>query len=346
MRQSTPKVPARYYTRLDELLARDGFDTSALLREAGIEPDAFATPEAMLDLPRVERLLALIAERGARSDLAFDLGRALKVSAHHIVGYGMLSSADLGDALRFVARYFGLVMPTFRARYHVDAQTAELRFTPDAAMGHQCLEFHLEAIAVAAHHEIRDMSQGRLPDYRMQLSIAAPPHLARYSAMHEAACHFEAEPTPGVRLRFPASIDRHPLAMADPDARSMAEARCQTLLRNAAAAGKVSDWVTMMLREASGGVPSLRELARILNVSPRTLDRYLGAEGHRFRALANDARNAHAVRLLRDTDLSITRIAIELGYSDAANFTRAFRRANGSSPGRFRRDHAGSDGSA
>ena len=134
--------------------------------------------------------------------------------------------------------------------------------------------------------------------------------------------------------------------MADPDARSMAEARCQTPLRIAAAAGKVSDWVAMMPREASGGVPTLGELARILNVSPRTLDRYLGAEGHRFRALANDARNAHAVRLLRDTDLSITRIAIALGHSNAANFTRAFRRANGSSPGRFRRDHAGSDGSA
>lgn len=340
MRQANPKVPARYYTRLGELLVQNGFDTAALLRDASIDPDAWASPDAMLGLPQVEQLIALIAERGGRSDLAFDLGRSLKVSAHHIVGYGMLSSAVLGDALRFVARYFGLVMPSFRARYQLDARVAELSFTPEVAMGHQCLDFHLEAIAVAAHYEVRDLSEGRMPDYRLQLSMAAPPHAARYAELTEASCHFDAGPTPGVRLRFPAAIDRHPMAMADPNARSMAEARCQTLLRNAAAAGHVSDWIVMMLREASGGVPTLAELAQILNVTPRTLDRHLKAEGFRFRGLSNEVRRENAIRLLRESDLSITRIALELGYSDAANFTRAFRRATGASPARFRQQHA------
>lgn len=346
MRQAVPKVPARYYTRLGELLEQDAFDTEALLREAGIDPEAWASPDAMLALPQVEQLIALIAEHGGRSDLAFDLGRSLKVSAHHIVGYGMLSSAVLGDALRFVARYFGLVMPSFRARYHLGAGVAELSFTPEVAMGHQCLDFHMEAIAVAAHFEIRDLSEGRMPDHRLQLSMAAPPHAARYAELLEADCSFDAGPTPGVRLRFPAAIDHQPMAMADPHARSMAEARCQTLLRNAAAAGNVSDWIAMMLREANGGVPTLAELAQILNVTPRTLDRHLKAEGFGYRTLANAVRRENAIRLLSDSELSITRIALELGYTDAANFTRAFRRATGMSPARFRQQRAHGSGRA
>ena len=178
-----------------------------------------------------------------------------------------------------------------------------------------------------------------MPDYRLQLSMAAPPHAARYAELTEASCHFDAGPTPGVRLRFPAAIDRHPMAMADPNARSMAEARCQTLLRNAAAAGHVSDWIVMMLREASGGVPTLAELAQILNVTPRTLDRHLKAEGFRFRGLSNEVRRENAIRLLRESDLSITRIALELGYSDAANFTRAFRKQASMTPSAYRATH-------
>ena len=40
--------------------------------------------------------------------------------------------------------------------------------------------------------------------------------------------------------------------------------------------------------------------------------------------------------MLADNQLSITQIALELGYSDAANFTRAFRKISGVSPSQWR----------
>lgn len=331
------RVPARYYARLGELLVHDGVDLPALLDEAGIQAAGISAADAMLHLQQVERFIAGIVARGARSDLAFDLGRSLKVSAHHLVGYGMLSSAVHGEAMRFLARYFRLVMPSFRAQFRVDERVAELRFAPTVAMSDHCLAFHLEAIAVAAHYEARALLEGDMPDYGLYLSLAEPPHAARYAELHEAVCHFGAEARPGVRLRFPVEIYHRPLSMADSQARAMAEERCQALLRNAVAAGNVSGWVAMMLREASGTLPTLTELAQILNISPRTLDRHLRREGCGYRLLANRVRNDNARQMLADGALSVTRIAQELGYSDAANFTRAFRRANGQSPEGFRK---------
>ncbi len=41
--------------------------------------------------------------------------------------------------------------------------------------------------------------------------------------------------------------------------------------------------------------------------------------------------------LLRDSDASITEIAVDLGYTDVAHVSRAFRRWTGVSPTRFRR---------
>jgi AraC-like DNA-binding protein len=77
-------------------------------------------------------------------------------------------------------------------------------------------------------------------------------------------------------------------------------------------------------------------MARILNLSPRTLERRLAQEGGSFRAYARAARHARACELLRAGRLGITQIAYQLGYGDAANFTRAFRREAGCSPSEFR----------
>jgi AraC-like DNA-binding protein len=41
--------------------------------------------------------------------------------------------------------------------------------------------------------------------------------------------------------------------------------------------------------------------------------------------------------LLRSSDLSIETVAERVGYSDVANFTRAFRRWTGSTPAAYRR---------
>ena len=48
-------------------------------------------------------------------------------------------------------------------------------------------------------------------------------------------------------------------------------------------------------------------------------------------------RITHAKRLLRFSDLSIEKIAVECGMSDANYFARMFKKVEGSSPGEFRK---------
>ncbi len=336
MRRSDPEIPARYYVRMGEVMAAAGVDVLALMVAARIRPDAITRPEAMLRLSQVEAFVDAALEATGRPDIALDLGRALKPSAHSIVGYAMLSSPNVDYALRVVSRYFRLVMPSFRMRYRSDAHSAEVAFTPALSMGHRCLNFHLETMAAATHWEMRELIPGRMPDYALSLSIPQPAHFARYAEMAEARVHFASEAAPGLRMTFNCDLSQFPLAMSDSSALKMAESRCAAMVRNALAVGKVSDWVTMMLREASDGVPSLTELAHTLNLSARTLDRYLAREGSSFRELSTRVRHQMACELLRGGTLNITQIAYQLGYTDAANFTRAFRRQANCSPSDYR----------
>lgn len=83
--------------------------------------------------------------------------------------------------------------------------------------------------------------------------------------------------------------------------------------------------------------PSLGEVARMLDVSPRSLQRLLMEQGTTFSRIVERSRRQSAFQLLVREDLSVTEVAEKLGYSDPSNFGRAFRKWTGQSPNRWRK---------
>ena len=57
----------------------------------------------------------------------------------------------------------------------------------------------------------------------------------------------------------------------------------------------------------------------------------------RFRQLLDGVRFRESAQLLEQSDLTVEQIALRLGYSSPANFSRAFRRWSGHAPGAYRR---------
>ena len=85
---------------------------------------------------------------------------------------------------------------------------------------------------------------------------------------------------------------------------------------------------------------SLDITAEIIGIPPRTLQRYLKKSGLTYQEIIEQLRYEKALPLLQDNQQNILEIALELGYSDAAHFSRAFRRWAGMSPRDYRRQHA------
>jgi AraC-like DNA-binding protein len=116
-----------------------------------------------------------------------------------------------------------------------------------------------------------------------------------------------------------------------------------------ACAGAPSD--DLPLPEWNDLPASLRELIRLgllsrrpdrgwvaarLGMSVRTMQRRLRQHDVSFAQVVCETILCEAVELLRQRQ-SITEVAIRLGYSDPAHFTRAFRRRFGMTPGEWRR---------
>ncbi|MGP8232540.1 MAG: helix-turn-helix domain-containing protein [Methylovirgula sp.] len=85
------------------------------------------------------------------------------------------------------------------------------------------------------------------------------------------------------------------------------------------------------------GRPRLDWLCRRLNLSRRSLQRKLAAQGVSFEEIVRRASFDRSAELLAQAGVAVTAIGYELGYSDAAHFTRAFRRWAGKPPRAWRR---------
>ena len=77
-------------------------------------------------------------------------------------------------------------------------------------------------------------------------------------------------------------------------------------------------------------------VAEVLGFSVRTLQRQLAQHGICYRDLVEQVRFQSALKMLKQRDLKLIEIAIDLGYGHAASFTRAFHRWAGTSPKMFR----------
>ena len=93
----------------------------------------------------------------------------------------------------------------------------------------------------------------------------------------------------------------------------------------------------VLLRLLAEGEPTLERAARAMHMSPRTLQRRLSLHGLSWQQWLDRCREQLANDYLEDPGLTLSDIALLLGFSEQSAFTRAYRRWTGLSPGRYRR---------
>ena len=84
-------------------------------------------------------------------------------------------------------------------------------------------------------------------------------------------------------------------------------------------------------------IPTMPALARIFTLTVPTFRRRLAAEGVSLRTIRKSCQIGFASRLLAETNISVTEIALRSQYHDAASFRRAFNASMGMAPEKYRK---------
>jgi AraC-like DNA-binding protein len=116
------------------------------------------------------------------------------------------------------------------------------------------------------------------------------------------------------------------------------EAQCEALLSQMRAAGRVAAELRSLITADPVRFSSFDAAAAALRMSPRSLRRRLLEERTGFSAILHDVRMRLGADYLRTTRLPIGEIALRLGYSEEAAFSRAFKRSFARTPRAFRSD--------
>jgi two-component system response regulator YesN len=102
----------------------------------------------------------------------------------------------------------------------------------------------------------------------------------------------------------------------------------------------ISDEVKRLIGEAFDTDLTLEKIASSINYHPQYISRVFRQEtGVNFTDYLAQYRLEKAKQWLRETDMTVTEIAIQLKYNNPANFIRYFRKLEGMTPGQYRERH-------
>lgn len=327
-----PAIFASYLAHLVELAARFGVSPDELLEGTGIErawleqPDAKVSPAASASI--TERALKLTREPG----LGFYHGLQLKLSSHGSVGMLAMTSSTLREVTHVVERYALLRSPFMRFKHYIEGEYAVLELDDGLPQGIQ-RTFTTETVFTALIQMARTLL-GRPVGGQYDLSYSEPEHFARFAHLWAGPVRFN---QPVSRILAPVSILDESLQMADSVMAKRMAQECEEELARLTSIGSLIADLRRQLRAARGDIPTLAQVARKRHTSERTLKRQLAVRGTTYRDLVNEIRRQRATELLESTEHSVEQVATLLGYSQSANFHRAFRKWFGMPPDAWRK---------
>jgi AraC-like DNA-binding protein len=84
---------------------------------------------------------------------------------------------------------------------------------------------------------------------------------------------------------------------------------------------------------------SIENIALCMGMHPKKLQRLLKTQGTTYRDLLENVRKKEALRMIDTSNLSLTDLALQLGYAELSIFSRNFKHWFGMSPSEWREKH-------
>lgn len=337
-RPSLAFVPTRYYAALLAFVEERGFSKAEVVEGTGVSLEMLGTDESYLTLDQVIRFVQRASELVPGDEMPLEVGQRLMLGSHGAVGVAALTASSVEAAFHVVLRYFALVTPLFDVAFRTEGSRGAVRLRARWPLPPVVERFQLATMTGSLYAQGTFLVRGGLPPgLEVDAKHARPAHLPSWVDESGVVVRFD---QPEHEVRFPAELARRVSPLADPVAHAAACKTCEALLAARPDPLRLASSIRRLLEEAGPPYLDLDTVASRLFLSTRTLRRRLAEEGTSYRELLEDVRLARADAWLSDGDRSITQIGLELGYADASNFTRAYRRARGESPLSMRRARA------
>lgn len=333
-------ISSDYLILLAEMAFERGIATSELFADTGLDEQLLLQPDVSVGhesaLAFVERFCLLTQDL----TVALEFGKRMTLSKHGVLGFATQYSETMFDAGEKMTRYLGTRAQIFSMERDSDDQFRRLvitsHFHSDIASPFLILAF-LASIESICRTLINDEVKKSISEIHIELPEAQQSQvLARQLEQQTMLPYCHIIVSDKNSLIWPATTFFMPLPFFNPKMENVTEQRLQKLLSLVQEPNSLTEKVARILAKDLSQLPTVEQIAQQLHMSAATFNRKLKAESSSFQQIKDDVRFQRAKELLNET-LSLDAIAVQLGYSDASNFTKAFKNWSGQSPTQFRK---------
>lgn len=311
-----------------------GVDPAPLLEQAGIDASTLIDPEARIPIIAMSRLWQLAIDASGDEALGLRVPEHIDTASLFDLNALILAAPSAAQGWNLFERY----MPALSTGINIHLEhIGELSYAIiiKAAAPQQSAIQAADATTAAITRNLRAQRELGLNIHLIELARAEPEDCAEFERLLGAPVHYA---QPQIRIGFTTQIPLHvPQKTADP----LLEQALEFVIKSYLDRMQDDTFAEQVRREVvkimTAKEPSLERIAECMHVSSRTLQRRLVAEDTSYRNVINEVRQGMALRLVRDTHVNFTDIAYQLGFRDASNFSRVFRRWFGATPSDFRR---------
>ena len=280
----------------------------------------------------------MLSELAARmtKDIAFGLhvGERVQQRSYGVVGYSVMTSATLGEALRSLERYLPIWTDVGAFQLHVDRSVAHFQWK--FSNGSLPEPRHDVEMTMATLVRFNRLSSGpRWTPREVWFEHAKPKDVSEHARIFRAPVRFG---MPANALLFDSSLLSVRLRDANPIAHRVVTEAAEKVLAEAPGTASFAQSVLSFIRQRlSSGEFGLEDASRHLGLSRRTLQRKLWEESSSHRGLVEQARRDLSRYLLLGTGATATETAYAVGFSEPSAFHHAFQKWYGTPPQGYRR---------
>jgi AraC-like DNA-binding protein len=276
----------------------------------------------------------ILAHLDDSHNFARDVGLRYNFANMGVLGYALLASPTIGDAINAACRYAALSSTFLRLTRHDSDAGAVIEFDNShvpADVREFLLERDMYAVTNLAPLLIGQLESDvvlrvEVPGFELPLDKLEFPRLTIDIDTSSAR----------TAVVIPADVLTLGMPAADAATAQACVRQCEDLLQARRQRRGTAALVRTRLIRDPGQLPSMAQIAREFCITERTLHRRLAAEHTSYRALVDEVGVTLASALL-ESGLTVEETARQLGYSETAAFTRAFIRWAGEPPSKRRR---------
>ena len=300
-----------------------------------LDPQEIDDPATRVSYRQATEIVARALAALAQPDLGLVVGCKQDIGNFGLLGLAMRTAPTFGEAIRTGITYQRTIgtlldvnVETDDARYE-STLVARAPIALPAILPFLCEEMFASSLMLA-----RDLAGPEFRPLRLELTYPAPDYVDHYARLFQCELRFD-------QPRNAMVIDKDWMDLKFNSYNPVNSRQILDLCRlqwhePGLPQQELAATVERCLRQQLATNPTLVSIAAHMHLSERTLRRQLAIEGTSFSRLHDRIRMERAMELLHDHAQAIGQVGSQLGYTDAREFRRAFKRWTGQTPSEAR----------